>query len=151
MKKCSKCKKDKEQSNFYRNRSTKDGLGHQCKLCVGESNKQWALKNPSNQKKRSKKHYQNNTEKYKKWGLNRKKKDLKTKYDLTLEQAEEIYSRGCQICGTTEKLCIDHCHSTGKVRGCLCFKCNLRLGNYEKLLEDQYYFYRLQKYLEDNN
>lgn len=35
----------------------------------------------------------------------------------------------CSICGIIpKKLCIDHCHSTGKFRGLLCTGCNTGLG-----------------------
>ena len=34
----------------------------------------------------------------------------------------------CQVCGSTERLCIDHDHKTGKVRGVLCSSCNCALG-----------------------
>lgn len=54
------------------------------------------------------------------------------KYGLTVEQAQEILARGCEICGTKEgKLCIDHCHTYDEVRGCLCARCNLVVGQME--------------------
>lgn len=63
---------------------------------------------------------------------------IKHRYGLTLEQYEQIVANQdgkCAICRVDnsqsfgkEKLCIDHSHSTGKVRGILCHKCNLILG-----------------------
>ena len=39
----------------------------------------------------------------------------------------------CAICKqkSHEKLCVDHSHSTGEVRGLLCRKCNTGLGCYD--------------------
>jgi hypothetical protein len=53
---------------------------------------------------------------------------FKRKYNLTIGQAEEIYSKGCEICGSFNRLNIDHDHTSGKVRGCLCNKCNQAIG-----------------------
>ncbi len=34
----------------------------------------------------------------------------------------------CAICGQQKKLCVDHSHATGKVRGLLCRQCNSAIG-----------------------
>jgi endogenous inhibitor of DNA gyrase (YacG/DUF329 family) len=67
---------------------------------------------------------------------------LKTKYGLTPEQYQrmmEDQNHSCAICGkkdlaqrskgkTRQPLVVDHCHTTGKVRGLLCSHCNRGLG-----------------------
>jgi hypothetical protein len=66
-----------------------------------------------------------------------KRVHLKKHYRLTLEQYEQMLSEQgyvCKICGKPETskphgLSVDHCHSTGKVRGLLCGNCNTLLGH----------------------
>lgn len=41
---------------------------------------------------------------------------------------EDIGVDACMICQSTRRLCIDHNHSTGEVRGILCTNCNSALG-----------------------
>lgn len=61
---------------------------------------------------------------------------LKIKYGITLEQYEAIYKEQngcCAGCGLHQSIVkrtlhLDHCHSTGKIRGLLCDNCNLALG-----------------------
>lgn len=66
---------------------------------------------------------------------------LLSRYGLTWESFHALLiaqGGACAICGTTirdevgvarkEQACVDHCHSTGTVRGLLCAKCNLALG-----------------------
>ena len=56
-------------------------------------------------------------------------------YGLKPEEYEQMVTSQknlCAICGTKEEgnvLCIDHDHTTGKVRGLLCTNCNIGLGN----------------------
>lgn len=64
-------------------------------------------------------------------------------YGITYEdylQLLEGQDHKCAICGTMESdrkdgdLVVDHCHASGKVRGMLCQKCNLMLGNANDLV-----------------
>jgi hypothetical protein len=53
--------------------------------------------------------------------------------EITEEQFEALLgrqARACAICfeAVGERLNVDHDHSTGKVRGLLCRRCNLLLG-----------------------
>ena len=57
-----------------------------------------------------------------------KQTQLRNDYGLTIEDANEIYARGCAICGSTHLMCIDHDHGTGEVRGGLCRKHNSAIG-----------------------
>jgi len=63
-----------------------------------------------------------------------KANNLKRKYWLTIEEYNDLIENGCNLCGTSENLCVDHCHTTGKVRGCLCIRCNVVLGQYENYI-----------------
>jgi len=99
MKECSKCSKI---SNNYESKNSKV-----CIDCKKAYRKEYRKKN---------------LRKY--W--------VQTYDDMTLEKYNEMYKSQngkCLICGTKKKqLNIDHCHSTGKVRGLLCFKCNVGIG-----------------------
>lgn len=71
-----------------------------------------------------------------------KRAALFRKYGLTPAQADtllEAQSGGCAICqtpltldnrGKQEHSAIDHCHTTGRVRGVLCMHCNQGLGKF---------------------
>jgi hypothetical protein len=106
LKTCSKCGEDKPLSEYYR-RSQKAGGGHDafCKECKRKSY----------------------VREYR-WSK------LKERYGITKEQYEtmlEDQGGTCAICtsaSTKGSLHVDHCHSTGRVRGLLCPECNKALG-----------------------
>lgn len=54
-------------------------------------------------------------------------------YGLTEAQHKSMvdnHGGRCGICDEAAPLHIDHSHVTGKVRGLLCFKCNVSLGHF---------------------
>lgn len=61
---------------------------------------------------------------------------LKWRFGITLDQYDQMLKDQagvCAICGTTntaprDTFCVDHCHATGAVRGLLCHKCNVCIG-----------------------
>lgn len=66
--------------------------------------------------------------------LNKRKRDLKSRYNMTIDEWENMLAKQgnrCAICHTTDygkQWHTDHCHNTGKVRGILCGTCNSLLG-----------------------
>ena len=50
-------------------------------------------------------------------------------YDLMLARQRGV----CVVCGEqpARRLCVDHCHVTGNVRGLLCSPCNLAIGQFK--------------------
>jgi hypothetical protein len=66
-------------------------------------------------------------------------KHLRKAYGITAVDyawMENEQDRKCKICATdytetrNQRLVVDHCHDTGKVRGLLCHKCNAGHGQY---------------------
>ena len=119
MKKCRSCGETSEHVPFSRNRLFKDGVDTICKKCKSE----WG-----------KSYYQKNKKsillKQKKWN---RKKDLKKKFNITLDQYGEMLNNQngvCAICKRKNKktLAVDHNHSTGRIRGLLCGNCNWAIG-----------------------
>jgi hypothetical protein len=66
---------------------------------------------------------------------NARRSFLKVKYGISLEDYDAMLARQGGVCAAcknkkrrSERLCVDHCHVTGKVRGLLCRNCNFGLG-----------------------
>ena len=64
-----------------------------------------------------------------------RRSNLKRKYGLSEKSFENLFEEqgnSCAICHTKEAIwCVDHCHTTGEIRGILCASCNKGLGMFK--------------------
>jgi hypothetical protein len=68
---------------------------------------------------------------------------LKYKYGLSPNDIPDT----CQVCGRNDiRICVDHDHETGKVRGFLCTNCNTALG---QVRDDRAVLHNLIAYLDE--
>ena len=111
---CKKCNITKPLSDFPKKKDNADGHLHACRSCDNARKKKHK---PSNEKSRQ----------Y--W--------LKYNYGIGLEEYNTLLTEQqgvCAICGShptkERRLAVDHCHTTGEVRGLLCFRCNATLGKF---------------------
>jgi len=139
MKKCPKCNRDLETSNFHKSSIRNDGLQLWCKEC-GLAHKKYAY---------------HTTRKMPVRMLSRETQ--LRKYGLSIKDYDELlYSQDgkCDICKRVPTkggnqfvknfLVIDHDHSNGKVRGLLCSECNLGISKFE---ENEQFLLNAIKYL----
>jgi hypothetical protein len=136
MKTCKKCKYSKSESEFYKfKKNGKDYRRGTCRTCVAKKVRT-KKKNQTEEEKLKWKEYN------KSWHLKNPdyilKTNLKRKYGLTLDQFNKMLESQngvCKICKSpdsgishSDRLFVDHCHKTNKIRGLLCNRCNSILG-----------------------
>lgn len=145
FKRCRRCKKVALASEaFTKEPRCKGGYRNLCKTCHNETH----VKSPEAAQAAHTKWRENNPEKYKEsQARSRKKRAVKVallgrrrtlrRYGLSSEDYDRmVEAQGgvCVICrlpptkGKGERLHVDHCHKTGKVRALLCSDCNRALG-----------------------
>jgi len=67
-----------------------------------------------------------------------RERQLQKKYGITAAEFDAMVAAqggGCAICTVSvnpdaNNLAVDHCHTTGRVRGILCGRCNRGIGNF---------------------
>lgn len=121
MKRCTKCKLEKPQNEFFKDKQKKTGYRPDCKVCNTNAYKKYAKKNRIKC---------NNANMKYRTGI-----DI-DKYNILLKKQ----NNKCKICNLTEKenkkrFSIDHCHTSGFIRGLLCNKCNQGLGYFKDNIE----------------
>ena len=143
---CKSCGSEKTLAEeFFRPHHTGIGFRWGCRECERKSRRQAYANNPAHYNAKAleayyldpatanakrKNHRRNNPEQHKSAVLRRT-------YGITLEDYNRMLlsqNGVCAICkvaktGTEDRrLFVDHCHTTGKVRGLLCNACNTILG-----------------------
>lgn len=121
-KRCSKCRHYLPRTKYHKDKKQIDGLHNQCKECRREGNK---LNNiiPHQDKEAWANHL------YRAYGI------TVNEYYRMMKDQDGV----CAICEKEEsvidprnnkpkRLCVDHNHITGDVRGLLCSNCNLGIG-----------------------
>jgi len=148
MKQCTKCGETKPRTEFYKKTSRKDGLTSWCQSCIGIDGRNRRAVNPEKGRESSKKYRDAHPEVYRQWQLANpdsiRHRRIKRTYGLTEADWQTMFdAQGgvCLICGKPEiatykngkvkRMSVDHCHTTGAVRGLLCSKCNHGLGNFD--------------------
>ena len=136
---CKQCKN--EYASNYREKN---------KFLIKEKTRLYSIKTRQRRQAWLAQDRKENPEKYKKYARKytldetkeRAAKRTAKKYKITLDQFKELILKSnnvCNICKNPElkrpgrndrltSLLVDHCHNTGKVRGLLCFECNILLG-----------------------
>lgn len=140
MKTCKDCGNTLETSNFPKNKNKKDGLSPYCKKCCSrrtiECRNRVKIKDPLTGEliyKRKYPMYKVNSKDY------LQDLHLRRTYNISLEEYKKLLSNQdnrCIICTRhvnelPTKLSVDHDHSTGKIRGLLCTKCNVGIGYFQ--------------------
>lgn len=136
MRTCTKCKVEYPSTSVYfpSEKARPKGLASWCRECGRILMKKYK------QTKKGRITYAKAEQKYRQTQKGNDKTisdNMKWRYGISLEQYNKILNQQnncCAICGKSEpkqRLAVDHCHNTGKVRGLLCTYCNLSLGVYE--------------------
>lgn len=126
LKTCQICNTEKTLDCFYKNVSRKRHMSDLVKVQKTCAECHSRLR---------KLHYDQNKDFY-------KNKHLMRAYGITVEQYRDLQMKQNNVCACCKKpesryshhsktlsdLAVDHCHKTGKIRGLLCFKCNMAIG-----------------------
>ena len=136
-KQCSLCRRTKAVSEFSPRNDRPGGRQSACRECVRRRERDRRLADVGKARTRdAKKRYGNPTA--------LRKAKLKYLYGITLQAYEDMFAAQgglCLICKRPEqrrdrkgrlcRLCVDHDHKTGKIRGLLCRTCNYGIGAFE--------------------
>lgn len=146
---CKKCGVEKELAGFNKDAQVSDGHKNTCRECQQASFSDYRAGKREDLNKLQRDRRANNPAHTRNIV---RKSHFKTKYGLSLEDREAMrvsQNNKCLLCESDFPIlqnpkrsqipCVDHSHTTGKVRGLLCSGCNFGLGQFKDSVE------RLQK------
>lgn len=108
---CNQCEQRKPIEDFYRRRERGERRYGHCKTCQNERSRKSLAKNRTKANERA------------------RRARIKAKFGISLEAHDILVAQPCAICDETEApRVLDHCHTTGRIRGVLCQRCNLMIG-----------------------
>lgn len=125
---CTKCRAVKPLGDFHSHKGTTLGVTSACKVCVNAASKAWREANRERYRQTYREWENRNREKRR--GRRQEQERLRvygitpTEYDFLLATQDEH----CAMCPSADRLVVDHCHDTGRVRGLLCHACNVGIG-----------------------
>jgi len=123
---CGKCKKNLPRAQFSPHRRMKSGLQTYCKKCARD----WHHEHPDYVKKKNEEWRKNNPNYGRNW-LRLRIQGITPEMVEELRNAQNNKCAGCGMVFENSKTNIehvDHCHSSGVIRGLLCRNCNIILG-----------------------
>ena len=144
---CSCCNETKPISHFGKAPGYRDGHRCQCSQCRGERYRQ---KYPERVCESRQRHWRQMTQQH------RYDIALRRNHGLTPAEYESILltqDGKCALCGRAsiqlkKRLCVDHCHTTGVIRGLLCYRCNnalCKLGDTEERIIEVFQYLQRAK------
>lgn len=133
-KKCVTCKKVQDVEVFPRNKDGKYGRHSKCRICYKQYRRDWYLKNKVRHRAKMDEWLEtgDNKEKYRAY---QRARHLSKTFGLTVEDYDALAKAQNGVCAICKKpetdrpLAVDHDHETNEVRGLLCKRCNIGLGN----------------------
>jgi hypothetical protein len=139
LRRCSQCHQEfPETLEYFKHTNYKQRKGWEswCRGCCNAKCRQYSVQHREELKaKRLARHA---ADPFRKRLTDLKYRAEKSGICVDLVQAQEVirkFSGYCAICGAAvagSMLCLDHCHTTGKVRGIICRSCNSGLGAAEE-------------------
>lgn len=157
---CATCKESKPILDFTKDKNRIDGRYPVCKSCrkkLYEKNRGRIITAARLWRKNNPEKYNEQCRRWKKQNPRKIRNDaLKRLYGITIDDYEFMSKKNngkCYICNNiSDKLCVDHNHKTGNVRGLLCNGCNVILGHANdsiELLSNAIYY--LKKEISNDN